>query len=247
MVRKVKVSRVGLTRCPACRSHIKVAQKLSETECPFCGESLVAVHQGAMAAAVDRAAGAIVRGRSSLIAGALMGAVAVGTAGCPADEVGNGGSGTGQVADVPQGTDTGGDDAGTATGGDSTGGDSTGGDVTGTDGTMDVIEMEPDIPVEPPYGHPPMDDVVEPEPDIPDQPLYGGPPTDDVEETEPEDTHVEEEDTSDPPVEPLYGAVPFDAGSMDDEDATEEGDTEAEDADDPPFEPLYGVPSPEPE
>ena len=238
MVRKVKVSRAGLTRCPACRSHMKVALKLSETECPFCGESLVAVHQGAMAAAVNRAAGAIVRGRSSLIAGALMGAVAVGTAGCPSDDVGNGGSGTGQVSDVPGSTDTGGDDAGMATGGDTTGGD----------GAMDVMAMEPDIPAEPPYGNPPMDDIEEPESDMPmDQPLYGGPPVDDVEEPEAQDTHVEGEDAEEAPVEPLYGAIPVDAGSFDDDDATEKDDAEAEDAADPPVEPLYGVPSPEPE
>ena len=46
-VYRIKVSRQGLTRCPACSSHIRVAAQAEATDCPFCGVSLmVALQQG---------------------------------------------------------------------------------------------------------------------------------------------------------------------------------------------------------
>lgn len=41
MPKKVRVSRNGLTTCPSCLSHIRVATEFSETECPFCQANLV--------------------------------------------------------------------------------------------------------------------------------------------------------------------------------------------------------------
>ena len=40
MVRKVKVTRQGMTNCPSCHAHIRVASVLSETVCPFCETAL---------------------------------------------------------------------------------------------------------------------------------------------------------------------------------------------------------------
>lgn len=38
----IRISRQGLSRCPSCKSHIKVAAILEETRCPFCDGSLTA-------------------------------------------------------------------------------------------------------------------------------------------------------------------------------------------------------------
>jgi hypothetical protein len=36
MVRRVKVTRHGMTNCPQCHAHIRVAAQLAATVCPFC-------------------------------------------------------------------------------------------------------------------------------------------------------------------------------------------------------------------
>ena len=41
MKKIVKVSRHGLTTCPGCACHIQLAEIPKETECPFCGTSLL--------------------------------------------------------------------------------------------------------------------------------------------------------------------------------------------------------------
>ncbi len=40
MVKKIRVSRQGLTRCPSCKNHIKVAAPINKTICSFCETSL---------------------------------------------------------------------------------------------------------------------------------------------------------------------------------------------------------------
>ena len=41
----IRISRSRMTACPACSRHIRVAEKLDETQCPFCGVDLKsAVH-----------------------------------------------------------------------------------------------------------------------------------------------------------------------------------------------------------
>ena len=40
MVKKIRVSRQGLTRCPSCKNHIKVATPINKTICSFCEKSL---------------------------------------------------------------------------------------------------------------------------------------------------------------------------------------------------------------
>ena len=38
----IRISRSGLSRCPTCKSHIKVAAVVQETRCPFCDGTLAA-------------------------------------------------------------------------------------------------------------------------------------------------------------------------------------------------------------
>lgn len=58
----MKKSRHGLTRCPACRAHVRAGESPSTTECPFCGANL---REG-------RARVAIAAGRGGLLAASLL-------------------------------------------------------------------------------------------------------------------------------------------------------------------------------
>ena len=69
---KVRVSRHGLTTCPGCRAHIRLAAEVRQTVCIFCGTELIpsSVIQSAMRTVAD-----VVRyGRGGLIAASLLGA-----------------------------------------------------------------------------------------------------------------------------------------------------------------------------
>jgi predicted RNA-binding Zn-ribbon protein involved in translation (DUF1610 family) len=71
-------SRHGLTRCTACRAHIRAAETPSATECPFCGANL--------RAAAPRSV--LPSGRTSLLAASLLAMSAAGCGGAqtPADD-----------------------------------------------------------------------------------------------------------------------------------------------------------------
>lgn len=64
---KIFVSRHQLTECPSCQAHIRVADKVAETTCPFCD----AVLGQALAQRARPSLGSI--SRTSLMAGALLG------------------------------------------------------------------------------------------------------------------------------------------------------------------------------
>ena len=74
---KIKVSKQGLTRCPACKAHIQVAAPLGDTVCPICDASLSAAlgRQDGPAGPLNRLMGS---GRSALIAASLLGVPALG-------------------------------------------------------------------------------------------------------------------------------------------------------------------------
>ncbi len=169
MVRKIRVSRNGLTQCPCCSTHIKVASVVTETTCPFCHTALSTVRDEA-AGLLKSMTDSVIATRSGLIAASLMGLTAVSCASDP---------GTAPVKDTavevqedvpnlpPYGIPP--------------------------DDIMDTTE--PDIPAQPPYGIPP-DDINEPpdaepedvvEPDVPIPP-YGIPPDDVGEPPKPTDT-----------------------------------------------------------
>ncbi len=93
MVKKiVKVSRDGLTRCPACGNHIRVAEVLADTTCPFCDASIRQLDDPVAAeGAVRRVARALMTGRSSVIAASILGAATMGLSGvgCSTDTNGD--------------------------------------------------------------------------------------------------------------------------------------------------------------
>ena len=61
----IRISRQGLSRCPSCKSHIKVAAIVQETQCPFCDGSLTAP-------ATLRGMSLVSSGRSALLAASLF-------------------------------------------------------------------------------------------------------------------------------------------------------------------------------
>jgi len=68
MARIIRVSQQGLSQCPACHAHMKLAARLEETSCPFCQEALLA-----QPAESSRR---VLKGRGAKMALALFGTVA---------------------------------------------------------------------------------------------------------------------------------------------------------------------------
>jgi hypothetical protein len=60
----IRISRTGLTRCPGCKAHIKVATELRQTVCPFCESSLVRPK--------GHVQGLVARSRGALVAASLL-------------------------------------------------------------------------------------------------------------------------------------------------------------------------------
>jgi hypothetical protein len=157
MVRRVKVTRDGFTRCPACSSHIKVAVVLSETACPFCETALTASTGRAQNSLRQVLSRSLVVGRSGLIAASLLGLAATGVS-CE-----SGSSSTDVIADVAP------EDAGPQP-------------AYGI--PADIVEdTAPDLGPQPEYGAPPEDAGAQPadvqQEDAPDsepQAEYGAPP-----------------------------------------------------------------------
>jgi hypothetical protein len=76
MVPKIRVSKQGLTRCPTCASHIKLADDIRETVCPFCADNLVvSLHRGtAVTDLLSSVSQSLMSGRGGLITASLVGA-----------------------------------------------------------------------------------------------------------------------------------------------------------------------------
>jgi len=156
MGEKIRISRHGLTRCPSCTSHIRVAASLDETQCPFCDSSFPT----SWFAEKERPG----KGTSSLSRAILMASMlGLPFAGCGDDGKKGGDSGADVAADqigqplygIPmdwyEDGNTG--DAGTSD--------------AGADAVIDQT-------FQPPYGIPM--DMVEPAPDEGFAPEYGLPP-----------------------------------------------------------------------
>ena len=90
MVRKIRISRHGLTRCPSCSAHIKVAFVLAETACPFCEASLQSAMSSKDEGMLHMLSTSLMVGRSSLIAASLLGLSLGAGVGCSSDSNGNG-------------------------------------------------------------------------------------------------------------------------------------------------------------
>ena len=70
MVRKVKITRHGLTACPGCHAHIRVAENLADTVCPFCATALKDAIRSTGGSALSRVVKA---SRSGLVAASILG------------------------------------------------------------------------------------------------------------------------------------------------------------------------------
>ena len=76
----IRVSRQNLTRCAACDAHIQLSPAVRETQCPFCGESLVV---GLEAPSGRRSFGL----RGGIVAASLLGLAAMTpVSGCAKDD-----------------------------------------------------------------------------------------------------------------------------------------------------------------
>ena len=86
MTKTIRVTRQGLTQCPQCQQHIKLAGDIEETVCPFCQAELVT---GTLEATTSKSS----LGKRGLMAGSVLGlstlmvacAPAVALYGIPAD------------------------------------------------------------------------------------------------------------------------------------------------------------------
>ena len=87
MVRRIKVTRHGLTTCPSCTSHIRVAAVLSETSCPFCGTALSVSAVEDKGGLLQSLTSSIIAGRSSLLVASLLSMG--GMAACESDSTNN--------------------------------------------------------------------------------------------------------------------------------------------------------------
>ena len=72
MVRRIKVTRHGLTSCPSCSAHIKLAESVSATTCPFCNTALSVAASGNASGLLSSLASSVMAGRSSLIVASLL-------------------------------------------------------------------------------------------------------------------------------------------------------------------------------
>lgn len=70
MVRQLHVTRHGLTACPGCNTHIRVADNPIDTVCPFCAVALKDVISGTKALWLGRVTQA---GRGRVVAASLLG------------------------------------------------------------------------------------------------------------------------------------------------------------------------------
>lgn len=194
MVTKIRVSRDGLSRCPGCLTHIRVAEDIKDTTCPFCGASIIPSRNDP---AESRSAFRdLMTGRTGVVTASLFG-LSTAIAGCGDDDPPPPAS----TAEVTESTDQTG-----AT--DST--DSTDSADT-TDPSTDPIEVTESSdpgPVDV-YGLPPDNGGIDPD---------EGNTADVTESTDTPDVdeEIETTESDDPGPVDLYGMPPIDAGSADD-------------------------------
>jgi hypothetical protein len=115
MVKKtIPVSRDGLTPCPGCGRHIKVAKNVAETTCLFCGTSITLSEDSFVKGAIRATARALMTGKTSIVAASLFGAAALVNVNCAADDDGNNTGAADDVVEEVGSTGSADDDAGTA-------------------------------------------------------------------------------------------------------------------------------------
>jgi len=80
MVRKIKITRHGMTTCPTCHAHIRVAPNLADTVCVFCSTSLKDVLPSSDLGRLSGLARIAHASRSGMVAASILGIT--GLAGC---------------------------------------------------------------------------------------------------------------------------------------------------------------------
>lgn len=188
MTRKIKVSRHGLTRCPACLSHIQLAADARLTTCPFCEASLLATPEPAVGKLGSLIQGALATGRSSLLAASLLG-LSVGVGACADEE------------DPEPSTDT---QSADGTSGTSDGTSGTTIEDAADTGAVALYGISPDATTSGTSGA--ADTSVEDAADTGAVAMYGIAPSDAVTAED-----IDTEDTADSGNVALYGIAPFDA------------------------------------
>jgi hypothetical protein len=68
MSRVIRISKQGLSQCPSCQAHIRVASNITDTTCPFCETELVTA---------PPSNGGLLSGRGAKVAIALFGAATI--------------------------------------------------------------------------------------------------------------------------------------------------------------------------
>ena len=194
------ISRHGLTRCPGCKGHVKLAEAGDPPVCPFCATPLSG--DTAMSGLLRLASSS----RSALIAGALF--ASPGLVACGDDSSDSSDTG-GAVTDTS--TDTAADTA------------ADGGDLTVPD---DITRALYGMPADVPMDMGPDPDAASDSSSPPDcmRAAYGMPPQEDVgPEPDAESDASDASGTEDVGPMPLYGAPPppMDAGSSDASDASD--------------------------
>ncbi|MBI4817091.1 MAG: hypothetical protein HY791_12585 [Deltaproteobacteria bacterium] len=212
----IRVSRHGLTVCPACAQHIRVAPELRATNCPFCAFSFELAHIPAdlASSALATRSGRVLAALQALstrparaLAASVMSLSVVATGCNEAPAVPLYGIAPPDATAEDARVDAGRADLGVADAG--------------------ATDAEPDAAIVPLYGSPPDAGSADAgqviadaspsdsgaDPDAAIVPLYGAPPTD---ASAPADSgnsdSAEAVDTGEPVIVPLYGISPVDAG-----------------------------------
>ena len=97
MTRDMKVSRTGMTACPACHAHIRVAHPLTSTICPFCDTS---VGDGGVRAERSGLGRVMHAGRAGVVAASLLGMTGLGGCDSASSGASKDGAGTDVVMDI---------------------------------------------------------------------------------------------------------------------------------------------------
>ncbi len=252
----IRISRSRMTSCPACHAHIRVADRLQETDCPFCGARLEDAVRSARQGTLTLLRRSV-NSRSGTLAASLL-SLSLSTAACSDDTSGEGvdagivdaATGDGTVADSS------GDSSGT---GDTSGAGDTGPADVAVDTAADTGGGGGAL-----YGLPA--DVLDPDTGATDAGTTdagttdagttdagttdagttdagtpdAGTPDAGVDDTNANDTKP----AKDIPISPLYGIpAPDTLQQPDSGDTTDSGDSiDAEDAPDSAPQPEYGIP-----
>ena len=217
------ISRHGLTRCPGCKGHVKIAEAGDPPVCPFCATPLSG--DTAMSGLLRLASSS----RSALIAASLFASPGLVACGDDSSDSSNTGSPVTDAAD-----DTAGDTAA-----------DTAADITVPDDMMrPLYGMPADVPMD--MGPSPAPDTTSDASDPGDavpRPAYGLPPMEDAGPS-PADASSDSSGPAEDAARAAYGMPPMEDAGPSDTDASDASDASESQDVGPTPQPLYGAPPP---